>query len=432
MAAFLTRLPFTLGAGVGADADAWRLVLAGRMLADTGVYQASRPPSYPLVELVAATIAGAPWWVYPTVTAAVGAAGALAFGDLLRTLQVHPWPVPVAGYVLTPVIYRNDVTFMDFTWSLALLLGALALAARRAHLSAGLLLGLAIAARPSTAVLVVVVAALLVLERAPLATWARVFASAAVTTAAFFAVPAVSYGGLRFVFAYTAAVPWPVAAAHASSGVWGAFGTIAMAVAIISAAYRLLCSPPHLAPRQKQWLLASLAGIVATLAAFAALPLEAAYLAPVVPLTWLVLALTVPVAQLAGVAAVVALSSFVTLSPAPAFGRTVLHDHADRVTAARYADAVTDALRDQRPGTIVVAGTRMPQLLALQPRTVLSGAEFTLPDRRVGIAASVPLPDGPTLVYSVDDIAPGDRGAPRVHVRGVRDPASPELLVSNR
>src|SRR5580658_9230555 len=51
LAVLLTRLPF-LGAGYGVHADNWRIALAARHISETGVYEASRFPGYPIQEVV--------------------------------------------------------------------------------------------------------------------------------------------------------------------------------------------------------------------------------------------------------------------------------------------------------------------------------------------------------------------------------------------
>jgi hypothetical protein len=41
-----------MGAGYGEHADNWRIALAARHIAETGVYEASRFPGYPIQEYV--------------------------------------------------------------------------------------------------------------------------------------------------------------------------------------------------------------------------------------------------------------------------------------------------------------------------------------------------------------------------------------------
>ncbi|MEP6937397.1 MAG: hypothetical protein ABI871_04945, partial [Chthoniobacterales bacterium] len=47
----LSRLPF-LDAGYGVNVDAWRVARAARHIAQTGEYEASRFPGYPVHEIV--------------------------------------------------------------------------------------------------------------------------------------------------------------------------------------------------------------------------------------------------------------------------------------------------------------------------------------------------------------------------------------------
>lgn len=413
IAVLVTRLPFTIASGVGPDPDAWRLLLAGQRTVDTGVFQTSRAPTYPLVELVSAGLAGAPWSLFPTLTAVVAAGGAAAFVDLLRTFAVRWWAVPVAGYVLTPVIWRNDVTFMDFSWSLALLLAAFAALARRSFLAAGVLLGLAVAARPATALLVVVPVVVLLLERAPLRAWSHLVLAASTTAAAFFTLPYVSYGGLRFITAFPGPVSWQLAGQRATGDVWGPLGVIAVAALAVLAVW--FCGARSRPSRT--WCAAALAGLVVMAVAFATAPYEGAYLAPAVALVWLLFGLAVPAPAIGVGVAAVAVSSLMTVGALPwvGSGKTMLQDRAQRLSELDSARADTARVAALPPGTVVVVGYRMPQLLAMQPRSVLAGKpEFADPSRPVNTPQSVPVSGGTILVYGTADIRPADASRPRV------------------
>lgn len=422
--AFLSRVPFIPGSGLGVDADAWRIALAGQMLVDTGEYRTSRPPSYPLVEFVATGLTGAPWWVYTLLTAAVSAVGVAAFADLLRTLQVRAWLPATAGLALTPVFYRSSVMFLDYVWSVSLLLVGLALLARRRHVPAGVMLGLAVAARPATAVVGVVVVLVLALTRRPGGDWLRVALPAALVGVVLFAAPLASYG-LSFVTATYADVPPLVAAARATSGVWGSLGAVAVVVAVLAAGVVVVRRGVSTSGGRRPWVVAAFAGVVAQGAVYLTLPLEPGYLMPAVPLLWLILAAVLSTAPVAVLATAVGLSVFLAPSSSIAFGTTILQDAQDRREQLAYVTAAAAAIEQLPAGTTVVAGPLMPQLLALQDRSVLADPALGGPGRAIEIPERVALPGGQVILYAPDSGAPGSGQTVRLASGGSDAPTLP-------
>ncbi len=380
LVALATRLPFAFGAGLGSDPDSWRLLLAGQYLARTGQYRTSRPPGYPLVELVAAMLHGAPLWVFTLLTAAVGALGVAAFADLLQSLGVRAWQVATAGLAFTPVVARTAVSFMDYSWAFGPLLASMALVARRQWVAAGVAFGLAVACRPSTLVAVVPIAVVLVAGREG---WARFGLPAAGVALGFLAVPLVTFGP-AVVTAAPEHVGAVVAIGRATAGVWGLFGAVAVSAALVARGFP---SGP--------WCAGAAAGVVAQLLVFAALPADPGYLLPLVPLVWLLLAYGVSTRVLAAAAVVVAVSAFWAPSPSPVFGRTVPADRELRLAAIDATAAELSRIRALPPGTEVALGSRMPQLLAaLPPDELIAGS-----DRSLQIPARVVLSGGQVIVY---------------------------------
>jgi len=121
-----TRVPFLRGTGLGADPDAWRLYLTGRVASASGDYAPSRTPGYPAVELVAVAFGHVPWWVYTAATAVVGGVGAVLVAFLARELRVTWWWLVGFGTAFSGVIFVASTTFMDYLWAFAALVGALA------------------------------------------------------------------------------------------------------------------------------------------------------------------------------------------------------------------------------------------------------------------------------------------------------------------
>lgn len=410
LAVAVAQLPFVWSGGVGQDPDAWRLLIAGEIFADSGRYTMSRPPGYPAVEMVAWALAGAPMWVYTILTAAVTTVAVVAFADLLRTLQVKAWIPLTIGLALTPVIYRNSVTFIDYNWSLAGLLLSWAALARSQWIVAGLMFGLAVACRPSTAVIVVVILVVLWVQHEPLDVWAKVLGTSALVAVAFFVAPLALFG-LAFLNAIPAIASPAVIAGRASVGVWGTFGSIGVVVMLAVTGYRLLRRRLTLLPGTRPWAIAAGIGLVTQAGLFLLLPADAGYLSSAVPLIWLLTGVAfTPVAAVALTIAV-SVSSFLAPSNSDVFGRTILKDRADRQETSEYLRRISHRIDELPAGTVVFAGYHMPQLLALRPTAVATSRPADSISRP-GLGNRFLLPGGQILA---DQLGEEDRAATSIY-----------------
>src|ERR1700677_829561 len=122
-AVLLTRLPF-LGAGYGEHADNWRVALAARHIAETGVYEVSRFPGYPVQEIVCS-------WFWKTGPYGLNLLDALfcvvaifSFALICMEYGMRHWWLAALALAFAPVVYINSVSSKDLPWTLALLLGS--------------------------------------------------------------------------------------------------------------------------------------------------------------------------------------------------------------------------------------------------------------------------------------------------------------------
>lgn len=149
----LTRLPF-LGHGYGSDADAWRVVLAGQHLLETGHYLPSRPPGYPLPEYVAALLMhlglSTPFWLALPSTILSGILTVLV-AMLCRPLGRARALSAALLLAFVPVVYVASIGAMDYLWGLSFFVAATLCMLRRRVLWSAVFLGLAAASRPTYA-----------------------------------------------------------------------------------------------------------------------------------------------------------------------------------------------------------------------------------------------------------------------------------------
>jgi hypothetical protein len=147
---WVTRLPF-IDAGYGAIRDAWRVASAARLIATSHDYWASRFPPHPVQEIASATI----WWSGAVglnmATAVLSSLGIAFFALTARRLGYADWALATAALALTPQIYIASTSTIDYMWALSFIFASLYVLVRGKPLLAGLLLGIAIGSRITSA-----------------------------------------------------------------------------------------------------------------------------------------------------------------------------------------------------------------------------------------------------------------------------------------
>lgn len=359
----LSRAPF-LDAGFGRDEDAWRIASASREIALGGGYQHSRPPGYPVPELVGALVwrGGAPASNALSALACTAAAAAI-FLYVRRTRPRAALPAALA-FAFTPVVHIASTSTMDHLWAQAFGSTALLLAAAARPTSAGLALGLAIGSRLPTGVLLPAVALLLLGRGAGLRAALRAGAIALGLAALLYA-PAFLVYGLAGMAPDTSGDPSAARVLRIATELcWGQIGTYALALASILALVAGL-HPTRVGEIARERLLlgsALLIGALLAAAVFLWMPYEPGYLVPFVALLVPWLALRLPVSATWSLAASLALSCFLELRQGRALPGPVLQDRAARSASLVELERLLDALRSKEPDAVLIAGGWEPLL----------------------------------------------------------------------
>jgi len=161
-----SRLPF-LAAGYGTDTDAWRLAVAAREIGTTSRYMASRFPGYPVQEWLCAAL----WRGGPAalngLSALFGLACAVLLHRLVSRLGSREGPWMALAFAFVPAVVIAGVSAMDYLFGLAFLLAAFEAALARRAVLAGVLLGLAIGSRVTSAAFLLPLAILWLAGPAP-------------------------------------------------------------------------------------------------------------------------------------------------------------------------------------------------------------------------------------------------------------------------
>lgn len=304
-----SRIPF-INIGYGTDPDAWRVGLTGYWLWEHGEYFPSRLPGYPVQELASAAVFQGGHLATNSLTLAVSLLGLWYFAAIVRHLQLPNRALLVVGFAFAPLLWINSMTTMDYMWALAFTLGAYYFILTQNSFAAGLMLGLAIGSR-STALLMVVPLAYYLLRdgrRGEI----RLFAVTALGVAIVAWSPIYWHYGPRMFNFYDSDVGYLNVARLLGKDVLGLLGSLAVLGAIAISLPRL-ASLPLDAVRDRDvgtWLIA----LAIAFFTFARLPHEAAYLIPVFPFGFFLMARYFHQWVLAGVVGAIILAGFVDLT----------------------------------------------------------------------------------------------------------------------
>jgi hypothetical protein len=326
----LTRLPF-LGEGYGEHADNWRIALAARHIAETGVYEASRFPGYPVQDYVCSLL----WKTGPLgfnlLDALFCTMAALFFALICIEYGVADWWLAGLALAFVPVLYVNSVSSKDFPWGLALLLAAWWCALRKMPARTGILLGLAMGCRITSGAAALPLALILIDGADNRTALRRILVtgiiSAAIVVAAFTPVYA-RYGTDFFNFYSDHGYPGPWGmAARVTTEVWGVLGFAGVCVGALAGLARR-GETNSVSSRQ---IFAWSAMIVIYAIAFWCLPDEAAYLIPLAPFVLLLVWWIAPRWGFCTCCALIILSPFITWSGAKPAAGLIIQDHQQRV-----------------------------------------------------------------------------------------------------
>ncbi len=414
---FVSHVPF-LAPGYGTDSDSWKFASALREFSETGRYTASRLPGYPLMEICSVPIHALGPWAINTLSAIAAAACAWLVARLFARHGVRDAWLAGAAFAFVPAVFIAGTSSIDYLWALAFALAAWLEAAEGRAGRSGLLLGLAVGARLTSALFAVPLAILLwnAGRGSPIRRVLASFSVAGLVGAAWYVPVFQRYGWSMFSYSEIvggqasalhfltgmvrpdgAGVPWPMIAGQATVLLWGAGGCAALALALVSLAWQPGAAPrAGVMGRPRKWAMGSLVALVALL--YVRLPHDEGYLIPAVPFILLALAACVTPNRFRAVCAALLLSPFLLgvdveppkkgATPAGAAagpyawrttvsGETIVvepfrgpvpRDHAKRVEQQRLADRLQTWWPQRPERFLLVAGNSRAMLYHLFPQ----------------------------------------------------------------
>jgi hypothetical protein len=304
-----SRAPF-VNIGYGTDPDAWRVGLSGYWLWEHGEYYPSRLPGYPLPELASALAYPGGWLASNLLTVAISLLGVWFFARIVRHLEIPNGAVIVVAFAFTPLLWINSMTTMDYMWALTFILGSYYFLLLDRNFTAALLLGLAVASRLSSGMMLIPFG--LYLWRSNRTDEIRSFAVTAVAVALLWFSPIIWRYGPSFLNFYDSPVGYMNVIRLLGKDTLGLIGSISVLIAAAVSLPRLLRLPGD-AIRDKNVMVWALA-VGLTVFTFFRLPHEPGYLIPVYPFAFFVMAKYFHRWVLAGAVAAILFAGFIDLS----------------------------------------------------------------------------------------------------------------------
>jgi hypothetical protein len=285
----LTRLPF-LFFGYGSEEDAWALPLVAERIASSGVYEVSRLPGHPFQEIIYSIIWNAGPVIYNLCTLVVSSLGIYFFIRILQFLKLE-WKWATLCLAFTPIFYINCTNNMDYVWACSFIIISIYYLLNNRFLLAGLFLAFAIGCRITSGA-----AFLPLLVYLADGNKKEFFKNALLIcfyTGIFCFIifmPVFKEYGLTF-FTYYEHFPMPSFAKNFYKGSIGAFGITGYFAVFILILYSLKKLVQQQSLVKSPVVLLSLTGIIIFKIAFISLPLKSAFIIPILPYLFLMIAI---------------------------------------------------------------------------------------------------------------------------------------------
>lgn len=290
----LSRLPF-LWAGFGSEEDSWLLPLTAKNISESGLYEMSRAPGHPLLELLYASLYNNGLYaLYTNLISAISSVIAVVFFSTgLKSYGFRNYIFAGYAFAFTPVVFISSTYTIDYmpAMALAMISWYFVIHARSEQsentsfslLLAGVALGIAVGIRITSGALLIPFAILLYDQPDKMKKITTI--SLATLLTSFIAyLPVISIYGINF-FHYSDQFPYPnlfKVIYKATFGAFGLIGLLALGFVKLSALSTKTLIPVHM-PRNL--LTACILTIILFIISYLRLPQKSAYLIPVIPFT---------------------------------------------------------------------------------------------------------------------------------------------------
>jgi hypothetical protein len=283
LAFILVRFPM-LFLGFGLDPDAWRIANSAFDLRYHFEYHTSRFPGYPLPEITNSLLINFGWVATNGLTMMLALMSVLAFAYLLKENRTDKKGLLTLTYAFTPLLWINSTNSMDYMWGLSLLIFTWFFLTRQRFIAGGVMMGLAMSARPQCIIFLIPFVLLLIKNGVRKEHITQFVLASLVLTIIFFLPVYMTYG-FRFIHRYPPRTT-PLQIGYGAIKYFGLPALVTLTL-IIATSPKNLWSMIRRPTNDDTFILWSLA---AAFLSFAAAPYHFEYLIPIVPFGYIFIA----------------------------------------------------------------------------------------------------------------------------------------------
>ncbi|MEW5804232.1 MAG: hypothetical protein AB1847_19220 [bacterium] len=149
----LSRVPYIFS-GYGLDPDAYFVMLSARKILATVRYWMSRPPGYPLFEILCALLSPGGFLATNAMTVLISWLSVFPLREILRLLRVKNQGWLLVTFCFAPIVWIQSSCTMDYMWALFFILAACCLFFRRKYSLGGVALGIAVGFRLTSGLMI--------------------------------------------------------------------------------------------------------------------------------------------------------------------------------------------------------------------------------------------------------------------------------------
>lgn len=287
----VSRIPF-LFYGYGVEEDSWGIAISSLNWNNTGQYEVSRLPGHPVHELFCMLLINQGAVALNFLSAIMSVAATVFFALSVKKMGVQDYFMAGLVFAFVPVLYISSTYTIDYVWGMAFLMAGLYFMLGERFVSCGIMLGLAVGCRITSAAMLVPMLILtwpLVSKGDPVKNILKLLSVFTFTSVLFY-LPVYFYYGSGF-FMYYDQFPYPSIAKIFYKGTFGVWGLLGIVSLILGTGYYLKnIRTTGWSGRDKRIFVACIAACILYLASYLRLPQKSAYMMPIIPFVVLLFA----------------------------------------------------------------------------------------------------------------------------------------------
>jgi hypothetical protein len=374
--------------GFGLDADGWREILSGYKIIFNHIYEPSRFPGYPVLEFFASFL----WFtklpsiipgILNFVSVVVSVLAIYFFASILEVIKAkddRPVFLAVCAFGINTLFFINSIVLMDYTWSLAFMLGAIYFILVDKKKTSAVFLAAATGCRLTAGIMIVPILFYFVVlyknENVTKLIIKYLLIFSAILTIIYSPL-LINYGFKFLTFDQPDYPKISLIVGRATIRIWGTIGVIGVSAGFIFVIFQFLSKRSDIKLNAKQTLIIRLIGlsIILFILLFIRLPLEAGYLLPVVPLTLILFYLKLSKEYFQVISLLIILSSFFLNFDTYGFKLKgpLLINYDKRVQETEYLERVIPAILKKEDKSVIICEAFLPKIeimLILRNQTV--------------------------------------------------------------